>query len=149
MSLVCRSCRFFPSRCPLCATTGALRSCSSSTWSSTLPSRCPGFPMVQTVCRTKVIPQLLDTVVDAPVIQVVQFPVIYIPVVAQRLAPMVRTVRLTMRFHSCWTGDRCPSGAGRAGHSCRDVEADPHGLVDPGDSPAALRRGGYVPGVKV
>ena len=46
-------------------------------------------------------------------------------------------------------GGRCPCGAGRAGHSCRDAEADPHGLVDHGDSPAALRRGGYVPGVKV
>ena len=33
--------------------------------------------------------------------------------------------------------------------SCRDAEADSHGLVDHGDSPAALRRGGYVPGVKV
>ena len=30
MSLVCRSCRFFQVVCPLCATTGALRSCSSS-----------------------------------------------------------------------------------------------------------------------
>ena len=32
---------------------------------------------------------------------------------------------------------------GRAGrrHSCRDTEADPHGLVDHGDSPAA---GGHV-----
>ena len=65
--------------------------------------------MVQTVCRTKEIPQLLDTVVDAPVIQVMQVPVIYIPVVAQRLAPMVRTVRLTMRFPSCFTLWSMPS----------------------------------------
>ena len=62
-----------------------------------------GAEAFQTVCRTRVIPQLLDTVVDAPVIQVEQFPAIYIPVVAQRLAPMVRTVRLTVRFSSCWT----------------------------------------------
>ena len=33
--LVCRSCRFFHVVCQLCATTGALRSCSSSTRSST------------------------------------------------------------------------------------------------------------------
>ena len=52
------------------------RSCSSSTWSSTPTSRCRGLPMVQTACRTRVILRLLDTVVDAPVTQNVQFPVI-------------------------------------------------------------------------
>ena len=61
---------------------------------------------------------------------------------------MLQTFRLTMEIPSC-SSDRCPCGAGRAGHSCRDAEADPHGLVDYGDSPAALRRGGSVPGVNV
>ena len=32
------------------------------------------FPTVQTVCRTKEIPLLLDKVVDVPVVQVVQLP---------------------------------------------------------------------------
>ena len=32
-----------------------------------------------------------------------------------------------------------PCCAGCAGHSCRGAEADPHGLVDDGDSPVALR----------
>ena len=40
-------------------------------------------------------------------------------------------------------GDRCPCFAGRASstghhHSCRDAEADPHGLVDHGDSAVTL-----------
>ena len=91
------------------------------------------FPMVLATIETH---QLrVDTVVDAPV-QVGQI----FPVVVQMPIPMVPTARRTMRFPSCWTcGDRCPCGTGRAGHSCRDAEADPHGLVDHGDSPAALR----------
>ena len=36
-----------------------------------------------------------------------------------------------------------------AGHSCRGAGADPHGLVDHGDSPVALRRGGLCPCVQV
>ena len=44
-------------------------------------------------------------------------------------------------------GDRCPCFAVRAGftgrlHLCRDVEADPHGLVDHGDSALASGQGG-------
>ena len=47
-------------------------------------------------------------------------------------------------------GDRCPCYAVRAGstgrpHPCRDVEADPHGLVDHGDSALALGQGGRCP----
>ena len=52
MSQVCRACR-----------------------SSTLLSWCRGqFPKVQTVCRTKEIPLLLDKVIDVPVVQGVQLP---------------------------------------------------------------------------
>ena len=47
-------------------------------------------------------------------------------------------------------GDRCPCCAVLAGftsrpHLCRDVEADPHGLVDHGDSALASGRGGRCP----
>ena len=84
--------------CPLCATTGALRSCSSSTWSSTPLSRCRGFPMVQTVRQTTGIHQLLHTVIDAPICR------------------------------SCTL-------------SCRDAEADLHGLVDHRHFPVLHRQG--------
>ena len=46
------------------------------------------FPMVQTVRRTIVLPQLLFTVIDVPVVQVVQ---VYFHVAALRLFPMVQT----------------------------------------------------------
>ena len=44
-------------------------------------------------------------------------------------------------------GVRCPCYAGRASstgrhHPCRDAEADPHGLVDHGDSAVVPGRGG-------
>ena len=92
-----------PVVCPLCATIGALCSCSSSTRSSTSPSRCRGFPVVQTACRTKEIPSCWTRWSMPLFYWLCTFQVIDIPVVAQRLAPMVRTVRLTMRFPSCWT----------------------------------------------
>ena len=50
--------------------------------------------MVQTFCRTTVIPQLLVVVIDTPVAQVVQI----FPVVVQMPIPMVQTVRRTMEF---------------------------------------------------
>ena len=71
--------------------------------------------MVQTVLLTIETPQLLlDKVVDAPFMQVVQVSqVVGIPVVTQRPVPMVQTVLLTpWRFLGCsWTR----SNAGRAG----------------------------------
>ena len=49
------------------------------------------FPMVQTVLRTIETPQwLVDKVVAAPVIHVVQVPVVIFPVVAQRQIFMIR-----------------------------------------------------------
>ena len=51
-------------------------------------------PMVQTFRRTTEIPQLLDTVIDVPVAQIVQ--VVF--VVAQRRFPMVQTVQRNMEI---------------------------------------------------
>ena len=94
-------------------------------------------------------PVLLNTVIDVPVLQVVQ--VVVFPVVVRRQNPMVQTL-LDHRDSPAAPrhGARCPCYAGRASstgrhHPCRDAEADPHGLVDHGDSAVAPRRGGRCP----
>ena len=56
-------------------------------------------PMVQTVRRTICIPQMLITVIDDPVMQVVQ---VFIPVAALRLFPMVQTAVGPWSFPSSW-----------------------------------------------
>ena len=94
--------------------------------STSLPWRRGWFPW-SCMSKTIVIPPVaVHVVVDVPVMLWLQVPQVR----------MVQTMQYTVE-------------TGRAGHSCRDAEADPHGLVDYGDSPAALRRGDYVPGVEV
>ena len=92
--------------------------------------------MVQTVGQTTGIPQLLHTVIDVPVLQGVL--VVDIPVVAQRQIPMVLPVQQTIetpqfRVDKVVDAPVCRSCV--SSFSCRDAEADPHGLVDHGDSP--------------
>ena len=76
------------------------------------------IPTVQTLRRTRGIPQLLlNTVIDVPVALVVQD----IPVGTPRLIPMVSlTIVSPVLLRQ---GHRCPCCTGRAGHSCRDAEA--------------------------
>ena len=87
---------------------------------------------------------LLDNVVNAPILQVVQ--VVQFPVVPKRLShgPDCSSDDQDSPVAG-GHGDRRPCCAGRARHSCRGAEADPHGLVDHGDSPVALRCGGLCP----
>ena len=113
----------------------------AATSSSTLTGRCPRFssstefllavvlqrrvPTVQTVQMTVEILQvpLLDRVVDAPaIVPLAQFTVVTVvdyPVVAQRLSPLVLTVRKTMviPLTRCSTSRLCRSsrdlGCGR------------------------------------
>ena len=69
---------------------------------------------------------------------------------AQWLSPMVQTVLRTIQISQSLV-DKVVAApvtqvaglSGRAGrrHSCRDTEADPHGLSDHGDSPVAWRCG--------
>ena len=69
---------------------------------------------------------------------------------------MVQTVRLTIEDSPVAReqGDRCPYYAVRAGstgrsHPGRDAEADPHGLVDHGDSAVAGGHGDRRPVVQL
>ena len=90
-----RSCRWTRRSMPL-----SCRSCSSCKSSDSL-SRYRGFPMSQTVRLTIAIPQsLLDTVIDVPVVPVVQ-------VVAQFLFLTVQTVVGPKRFPRCNSFTRC------------------------------------------
>ena len=121
------------------------------------------------VLATMKIPQLqfLNEVFDVPGMQVVQVlpcrlpvvcndrcppqlqllnMVVYTTVVAQRLAPMVRTVRRTKSFPLAGHDDRCPcfSGLGASpsrSHPCRGAETVSHGLADHGDSAVARGQG--------
>ena len=72
------------------------------------------IPMVQTVCRTTEILQLLQTMFNALVVQGVL--VVDIPVVVQRPIIMVLPVWMTIETPLCSTfpGGRCPCCAGRA-----------------------------------
>ena len=96
--------------------------------------RCPYHSGVQVVKIPVVAQLLLDTVIDVPVVQVVQLPSSFTRRGAEAF-PWSRLFVGPSRFPVApQHGDRCPSCAGRAGHSCRGAEADPRGLVGHGDS---------------
>ena len=88
------------------------------------------FPMV---FHTTDIPQLLDTVIDVPVVQVVQLPGSFTRRGAEAdshcpgCSSDHRDSPVLLR-----QGDRCPCCTGRAGRlfCCRGAESDTHGLVD-------------------
>ena len=105
------------------------------------------FPVVQTVLWAIKIHQLLvDKVVDAPVMQVLQVSqVVIIPVVSLRLIPMVLTVQQTIEISQLLfdkvvdvpvvlTGRASSTGAGCGGDSLnRTVAARQEYRSDPGD----------------
>ena len=97
------------------------------------------FPVV---LQTIDIPQLLDTVIDVLVAQVVQ--VIVFPVVVQRPIPTVQALRRTRGIPHLVLNTVIDVPVVPIVQDILVVmqEADPHGLVDHGDSPVALRRGG-------
>ena len=94
--------------------------------------------MVQTVRRTIEISQLLNSVIDVPVVQVVQVLGFCsygsswssTPLSLRRVYHKVQTVRQTWDSPVASHCGRCPRCAGRAGSlPCRDAEADSHCLA--------------------
>ena len=98
--------------------------------------------MVQTFRRTKKLPQLLDMVIDVPVYWCVDFPSRGAEADSHGLA-----VQQTIETQLCVDkGGRCPiCRSCMSSFSCRDAEADPHGLVDHGGSPVLHWQGDRCP----